>query len=372
MSTKILPRWLAAAGTALLLSACGGDEETLNAGAGGTQQQATTSALQILTSTPQLPSDGSDSATITVLALDQNNNTLSGEPVTVSASSGRLTGTQTTTDDNGELTRTLEVGPNPKNRTITVTAESGSATASVDVAVRGTTLTIEGPGTVSAGDATDFSAILRDSGGNGIGGETVQISTTSGTLSATSLTTDSSGQVEFDLTTSSDAELTAQALMLTTTQMVASSQANFEIVMPADGAELALMNLPATVEIDWQDAGGSPVDGEDVTFSTTRGSLTPKTATANSGTATTDLDSTSAGTATITAEGTSGGETVTDSVEVEFIATQPDKLTLQADPDTVNPEESSTIRAVVRDANDNPVKGAVVDFTIEQDSTSGG
>jgi hypothetical protein len=62
---------------------------------------------------------------------------------------------------------------------------------------------------------------------------------------------------------------------------------------------------------------------------------------------------------------------VTAQTSIEFIATTPTAVAVQASPATIAPQGQSTITATVRDANNNLVEGHVVNFTITQDSTGG-
>jgi hypothetical protein len=114
------------------------------------------------------------------------------------------------------------------------------------------------------------------------------------------------------------------------------------------------------------------VAGRTVTFETTRGTLSaPSDVTDGSGDATVTITSDNAGPAVITARTTdTAAQPIETQVQINFVATTPTQMTLQANPGTisVNPpgttEERSTITATVRDANFNLVKGVTVNFTL--------
>src|SRR5262249_10196327 len=121
-------------------------------------------------------------------------------------------------------------------------------------------------------------------------------------------------------------------------------------------------------------------DGENINFATTRGTLyehngTACTATPLTGPVVTDTDgvargcvaATNAGPATLSA--TTDNATVANRI-VEFVATVPDEMNLQASPTTVTTTGQSTITAVVRDAANNLVKNQTVVFTLN-DVTGG-
>ena len=106
-----------------------------------------------------------------------------------------------------------------------------------------------------------------------------------------------------------------------------------------------------------------------ITFTSTRGTLLPGSAmTDTNGDATVMIGSTIAGLAQITAENPNG---TTTGVSIEFVATTPDTLTIQASPTTVAVNEQSEISVIVRDAQFNLVKNQVVDFQVVADDSFG-
>lgn len=337
-------------------------------GGGGGPGTPTAATLQLLTSNPQLPSDGSSTVTITALARDASNIFVEGVPVSFSTNSGGLNVVQGTTDSNGQATATLSVAGDPTNRTISVSGAAGTLTSSVAVNVVGTTLTVTGPGSLVAGATATYTVVLSDAGGTGIANTSVDVSSAAGsTISPTPpLTTDSTGQAQFDLTASTSDTLSISALGLTTTQAVAVSSDSFSFSSPAANTEVNL-GAPQTLVVNLQ-SGGLPVAGETISFSTTRGTLTSLTDdTDASGNATVDVSSANAGAAVISAT-TSGG--VSTTLVIEFIATTPDTVTVQANPFTIAPNEQSAITAIVRDASNNLVKNQTVNFGLD-DITGG-
>ncbi|MEL7375041.1 MAG: Ig-like domain-containing protein, partial [Pseudomonadota bacterium] len=82
-----------------LLVGCssGGDEDTLSIGNNNNNDgdddgppPVVIASLEVLTSNPQIPSDGGVPVTITALLRDANNNFVAGENVTFAADSGGL------------------------------------------------------------------------------------------------------------------------------------------------------------------------------------------------------------------------------------------------------------------------------------------
>lgn len=344
---------------------CSGGTNSFS-GSGTTPGNAAVSSVTILTSSPTIPSDGSSPADITALVRDTNNNLVEGAFVAFSATSGGLAVTQATTDVNGVATAVLNNAGDVSLRTITVTALANGIADATAVDVVGTSLSLTGPTSMVLNDTQTYTATLRDAGGNGVPGQTVAVSSALGnTLSAASLTTDTTGEAQFDLTTvvGGTDTLTASALTLTIGLMVDISADSFSFTLPAPPPppiEIDL-NMNTTLEVTWLQGGVAVADGSVVNFSTTRGTLSAASDMTTGGIATVDIMSANAGAATITASAPSGPTTTLD---VEFVATVPNSITVQANPTTIAPVEQSTITAVVRDPANNLVKNVTVDFQL--------
>jgi hypothetical protein len=355
----------AAAGTTITVTAATGTitgTTTVNVVA---QQQT----LTMSTNSAQIPSDASKTATLTAVLKDANNAVVSGATIAFSASSGNLIVTQAVTDANGKATATVDAGADPTNRQIDVTATATSgSTVTVPVFVTGTSLALTGSANLVQGTQATYNVLLTDSASRGIAGKTVTLASASGnTLSATSVVTDFNGQASFKVTgaVAGNDTLTGQALGLVAQQPVAVSAQNFTITAPAANTNIDL-NTPTTVTVTWLN-GGTPVNGSQVTFSTTRGTLSASTATTNaSGVASVTVQANTAGPGVITASGSG----VTAQVAVNFVATTPSQISLQASPSSIPTQGQSVLTAVVRDAQNNLVAGQPVTFTLT-DPTGG-
>jgi hypothetical protein len=357
-ATATLSAGGAAAGTQLTVTASAGSVSGhVVVNVINTQQTITLS-----TDLPQIPSDSSKSATITALVRDANNQVLSGVTVGFAGTSGGLTVTQGTTDANGRATATLNAATDPTNRRITVTATAGAANATINVDVIGTKLTVTGPANLVQGTQGTYTASLTDSGGKGISGATVNLTSSAGnTLTPATLTTDVTGQKTFQLTaTNGGADtITAAALGQQAQQSVAVSSQSFTLTAPAANVKVNI-GAVQNITVNWQ-SGGAPVVGQTVSFTSTRGTLSSGAAiTDASGNVTVTISSTQSGPAVITATGTG----VSAQANIDFVATNPATVVLQASPSTVAIQGQSTITAVVRDASNNLVEGVVVSFTL--------
>jgi hypothetical protein len=334
----------------------------------GAAAAAVVAAVTVDTSLPQIPSNNSANATITAFVRDASNNFLTGIPVTFTATSGGLAVTTATTNADGQATATLGTAGDPTNRSITVTATAGKQSGAVTIGVVGTTLAISGPASLIQASEGTFTVSLTDSAGAPISDQTVTVVSAAGnTLSAASLTTDSSGHATVMLTGSKAGTdtLTATALGQTASASVSVSSQSFAFTVPAANALVAL-GATQTVTLVWANAGVAQAN-QPITFSTTRGTFngsataTTANATTNaSGTASVTISDTTAGPAIITAS--SAG--VSAQLPVIFIAIDPSAIDLQASPATVAANGSSTITAIVRDPANNLVDNQVVSFQL--------
>ncbi len=353
----------------LALAGCDGGSTLSNPLGPGPGPGPAVSAVTVLTSSPSLPSDAGQEVTITAIVQDANNVAMEGVTVILATNSGTLTVPSPVSDSNGIVTATLTRGGDPTNRPITVTANANGVTGNVVVNVTGTTLTVTGPSALPQNDQATYTVVLSDAAGNGIPGRSVNISSSTGNgLSATSLTTDLGGQAQFTLTATASGpdQVSATALGLTAQKNVTVSSDSFAITAPAAGTQINL-NTPVQVNLTWT-VGGAPQVGQLINFSATRGTLSAGSAVTNaSGVASVSIQSSNAGPAVITA--TNAGGTSTQ-VQVQFIATTPATIDVQANPFTLGPGEQSAITAIVRDPANNLVTNAVVNFDL-QDVTGG-
>ncbi len=356
--------------SAVLMSCGGGGGNTITSPGGGSGGQVAN--VTLLAASPQLLSDQGGATTVTVTAQvkDANNAVLTDIPVTFGATSGSLAVTQPTTDGAGLALAQLSNGTNPANRNITITATAGTISGSVNIAVVGTTLTITGPASLASGDTGTFAVVAKDSKGAGIAGTTVTLTSATGnSILAPSLTTDGTGNVPFTVTASAAGNdtITAAGLGLTTTKPIAISGDVFSFTAPVAGTEVNL-GVAQALTVNWS-KNGAPQAGQTIQFSSTRGTLSASTAVTNgAGDASVTISAATAGPAVITA---TNPESTTTSRNIEFVATTPATIELQASPLTVGAGEQSELTAQVRDGAGNLVKNQVIEFLVDADLTSG-
>ena len=362
------------------LGACGGGSNpgtNLFNTSGASAPSSTAASIDVLTSATQIGSASASSATITAIVKDSGNNSLPSVPVTFSVDSGTLTSAATTTSSSGVATAVLSAGSNFSNRKMTVTVVSGSAVGKVAVQVAGTTLTYSGATTVPLAGAVTVGVKATDSAGNPISALTVTPSSSlNNGLSATSLTTDTTGTatLTYTATNAGTDSLTFSGGGTSVVATVLISPANFTITTPAANAQIPVgTSQPVTVQYL---SNGAPQVGQLVNFTATAGSVSPSSATTNaSGVATVNVMSSTAGPATLQATLASGGAQAT--AQVSFVSLTPASITLQVNPAAISPNtagsttQRATLVATVVDVNGNPVSGATVDFTRIVDPSHG-
>lgn len=320
-----------------------------------------------------------------------SNQLISGVPVTFQASSGAIAAIQTTagsaaqvpagtTDVNGTAQATLSTPANYLNRTITVTATAGSASNTIQVQVVGTQISVSGPGNLVQGATGNYSITLLDSGSNPISGQTVTLASALGNTVAPASgggsATNSTGVATFTMTATNSGSdtLTGSWQTLTNSEPVSISNQNFSITAPVTTNPLTTVDIGTAqpVTISWSQ-GGTPQNGT-VQFTTSRGTLSAQSVAVTNGSlaSAVNITSTTAGEAIIaaTALNSSNQVVATTQTSIEFVATNPAAVSVQASPSTVPIKGQSTITATVTDPTGNPVANATVNFTLT-DTTGG-
>ncbi len=344
----------------------------------GDTSDTTTSSVSVSTSSTSIVADGSSQALITATVKDANDNNVADDTtVTFTTTSGTLD-SATATTTNGVATVTLTSPTNVGSATITATVGevSGDTSVSFIAGVVNTISLTATPNNLTADNTSTstISALVTDVNSNAVAdGETITFSVTAGTgtLSAlTATTSEGVATVTYTASTTTGTEtITAQAtngtsdtvditLIAATIGTIGSVSVNAgSSSIVADGSSQTI--ITATIK----DANDNNVaDGTTVTFTVTAGDIdsvtagtqSTFTATTTNGVATATLTSpTNVGSTTITA--TAGG--VSGNTSVSFIAGAVNTISLTATPNnlTADGTSTSTITALVTDANSNVV-----------------
>ncbi|MBV8667240.1 MAG: Ig-like domain-containing protein [Burkholderiaceae bacterium] len=386
---------------------------------GTVQVTAAQPTLQLLFSSPTLPSSGASGTQVTITALveDANNNSLAGVPVTFAADSGVLTVTQGTSDSNGHATATLATAGNQTNRTINVTASENGISTKASVLVTGTTVTpTSAPSSLTIGVSAKFVFTVTDSAGVAVVGTPVTFKSAAGNpvtadaadaSSGGSLVTGANGQVTLDVTPTASGTDT-----LTVNAAGASAGASFtttslslsvNLVDQSTGAIVSAMPQPlveytssSCIQVNATYSSNGVGTSGAALVTTSRGVLyTDKACTVPLGTGTEPfsssgnmtpvyLSSPNSGTATVTVTVQGGGPMQAASVYFNAKLTPQSNITLTANPSHVLPNPTSActnlsvLTATVRDGTsgasgviNNLVQGVPVQFTLVSDPSGG-
>ncbi len=233
----------AAAAIGVVLAGCsaGGGKGTNTT----TTPPTTASSLNVSVDKSTINDTGSDAATITVTALDSNNNVVASVPVTVKADSGVLTPSATTTSTAGVVTATLTPGGDHTDRTVNVVVTSGSISKTVAITVSGASLAATASSTTAGAPAT-IQYTLVDASSVAIAGVPIVVSLPG--QSDVSAATDANGKYTFSYTMpTASTTVTAKAAGVTTTSTVTPQGGT--TVVPTAGAVTSpsLAANPSTV-----------------------------------------------------------------------------------------------------------------------------
>ena len=380
---------MACAALSLALVACGGGggnpgtptgSTVGTGGTGGTTTTAPVPARLDLSVGGSLTTVNSATVTITAQVVDSTSSAIGSQAVTFAADSGVLSGATPKTSAAGVATATLSAGGSDKsNRTIKVTVTAGAISGVISVPVTGTTLSLSGVSSLLiGGPAVTYTVQARDAGNVPIAGQTLVATSSLGNTLSSAAATDANGNTSFTLTPTKAGSDTLTVTGLGTAApalAVSVSATNFTVLAPAASGSNVNVNPDTSLNFLAADQkftvlyllNGAPVVGQAVNFSTTRGTLSVSSVlTDSSGQASVQVKSSSAGVATLSA---SIGAGASVSTGVQFVATTPATVKIQATPTAIPPNSSgsttnqSSLLATVRDASGNPVSGATVNFS---------
>lgn len=384
--------WCAGLSLVALTAGCGGSGGAgAQGGAGSSSSASSAAAIQLMIDKTSLKADGTETGTITAVVKDASNNVVARQPVafatTDSASSLTPGASPLVTDSGGKATATLSVGSSHVNRVVTVTATAGNITQTLNVPVTGTALTLAGVTTLAQGSSGAVLATLRNASGGVMAGVPVALASARGNgIAQTPVTTDVAGQASFTVTGAAGGQDT-----LTAAALGASGQWSVNVASAATVSGISITPVSSNVPINTATPftatyaiGSTPQAGKTLTLSLTRGTFTSTgTTTASgvtdgSGRVVVNVTSPTAGTATITAVD-AGDSSVAANATMQFFSGPANaaKITLSPSITSVGVNASgstthqSALKAVVRDASDNPVSGATVAFSAVADPSGG-
>lgn len=397
-SEEISGFWAAVAvvATLAIIAGCGGGSTATTPAA----PNAGGNTITLSSSSPTMTSSAG-SVTLTATVLGPTGQIVIGQALSFSKAAAETVSfgapSGAVTDSNGKVTITLNVGPDPTNRTVTITATAGSATKQIPIQITGSTVSVSASGTNLPDDGTSpltLTATAKDSSGTIVTGVTIAFTLTgtgSVTLAPASGTSNVSGQVTTTITgvTAGAPTVVATALGATasTALTVSSSAATFSIDQAVNGAVVTINPTLVTMQttdtlVVQANAPAVPAGaGLNVTFATTLGTWSNGLKTidvpvgtgtgcvpTNAGHACAVLTTTQAGLANIQVFDKAVPAN-SDTLAVSMTAVTPNKITLQASPTVVAKNVGtttgvSTLVATVTDAAGQPVGNVPVAFSI--------
>ncbi len=322
--------------------------------------------VRVISDVSSLDTGSIDVATITAYVLDEDNNSVSDEPVKFRSTGGALLSVDTETNNNGEAQATLSLLQEFREQDIIVTVEAGTFAADVLIAATGTDLTVSGPDKVSFGDNVELNIALLAGDEEPISNQEVTfVSAAGNSVTPATAVTDLDGRVNVVVDTANGSDtITVQALDGTVVKTHSFDLTENLLSFPVSTFDAELpVSLFNDIEVTWTRSGQAVV-GESLRFLTTAGQIisSPVVTTDIQGKATVTLTSSSAGSAEITVQGVND-PSATTSLNVEFIAVDPDTVSLTGSPTRVDTTGTSELKALVVDVNGNPVKNMGVNFT---------
>ncbi len=400
-----------------------------NSGKAESPASADTSTIRMTLSTTTgftaIVADGRSTIPIRIQVTNGSGNAVAGLPVTFATDAGTLAPSVVVRTAREAAPATLTARPRIEaDERLTVTTDTnglaqvlltssifaGFATVTADITSNGqnfrTNIVIffapgpparvdlsASPASVSATASAMLTAIVTDVNGNPTPGEmvmfTLSTNTSGGSLTTSNQETDANGRATVTYTAgitqgtdtvraqvvrnsvSGSTSITVTAPSGPTGQVTSINVVSGALSIPADG------RTPVAIQATVMGTSG-PLAGIPVSFTTTAGTLssgagaTGQTASATTGTtgvaAVSLIAATSLGAATVTA--TAGGFRA--SVAVTFVAGTPARISLTSTPATVVIGGTATVRAMIEDANGNPVAGQTLVFSVLPASTSGG
>lgn len=360
---------------AAILSGCGGGGgsagNTSGSSGGGADIPA---SIEVLTSANTVLSAGSK-ITITAFVKNKSNVGMAGQTVTFSASSGTLQAASSATDDSGAATVSLITGSDKSNRDIVVTVYSGSVSGSITIPVTGSLISLSGNGSLQAGTTATYTIRAVDSSGNAVSGVQPTVASSIGnSVGSVIPKTDSTGSSTFLYTANNSGTdtLTISGLGASVTYQVIVNAIDLSVLSPSANTQIPV-GVSQNITIRYR-SSGLGIASQTVTFSTTRGVFqSANVLTDGDGNASASVSSVTAGPAVVVAQIANVGQV---SIPVQFVATSPASIVVQANPGAVLPNASgsanqATIEAVVRDAAGNAVANRQVNFSTLQDLSNG-
>ncbi|MCK5507508.1 MAG: Ig-like domain-containing protein [Desulfobacterales bacterium] len=345
----------------------------------------TANTIDLRVSNPSVPADGYSTIMITATVKSATNQAVPDVDVMFETERGTII-SPITTDSSGQAVSEL-ISDQYNDLEVKITAKVNSIQKSTTIAFIGINLSLEAdPDNLLAGETpSTITATLKDAAGNPMPDAIIEFSIVdgngSGVLDESSQETDVFGEADVKLNSSqsSTVKVTAigsgkdadQPVQVIFTRYLFTLKAYKQGTNPADDINTIRVGESANIEAKLIEAISGGVDGEEVVFNTSLGTLNSmKESTNISGLTSTTLKAgTQAGVATIDANVTiasnSPSTELSASTQVVVVGGDAMKIVLSSDPSVISTETGvATITARVYDTNDQPAVDQDIWFRI--------
>ncbi|WP_171304520.1 Ig-like domain-containing protein [Acinetobacter proteolyticus] len=415
MNKKQLTLKLSAVAMAVLLASCGGgsgggyygNNSGSSTDTGGNTTNPTQVSAELLSvgqSKSSLNAGGDDSLTLTIRTLNKSGGIVPKANVKIEIKDAKNTGASLDTPsdlvsgDNGLVTTKISLINSTLdqriNRSITVIVSSGQAKQELTIPVNGTAISISSDISLLEEDGTaNVTLTALDAVGAPLENAKASLIDSSGNSVGDTKATNKDGKAIFQIPYSLVAGIPSRKLTLTgkltvdgANQAISNLLTTDSVTLTANVANNVLQLVSNTNPVGVDEVKTITVkvfgntkadlDGKEVTFATTNGSVDPKATVTNIrqengkwvGDASTKLIGTIASVATVSAK---FGTNVIY-IAQKISAGAPATITLQSESSVLAPGANTKVIALVKDKNGTPIPDTEVSFTIIKDTSVSG
>ncbi|MEC9627741.1 Ig-like domain-containing protein, partial [Escherichia marmotae] len=320
---------------------------------------------ELLADRTQALADGQEAVSYTLTLKTTDGKPLSGKNVTFTTTTGQLSQTQGTTDQNGQLS--VQLTSTRAGQAVVNASVDGTTISAAPVTFENrldSAIVVNKTSAVADGqDGIILTAVIRDAAGIPVAGQAVTWHTDNGQFTQQDAVTNAAGAASATLTSTQAGTAQVSLSLNGTTTTVSAPRVSFtqQLYLTLQAGRTTAVadgNDAITYTLNVRDAAGQPVKDKAVQWSTDLGTLsTLQGTTSAQGEATVTLTSTQAGQAVVNA--TVDGRAVS-AQSVTFTRTVRGVITVEKE--RVYPGSKQTVTLTLTDAAGNPVSGERVDW----------
>ncbi|EPU4252673.1 Ig-like domain-containing protein [Escherichia coli] len=323
---------------------------------------------ELLADRTQALADGQEAVSYTLTLKTTDGKPLSGKNVTFTTTTGQLSRTQGTTDQNGQLT--VQLTSTRAGQAVVNASMDGTTISAAPVTFENyldSAIVVNKTSAVADGqDSIILTAVIRDAAGIPVAGQAVTWHTDNGQFTQQDAVTNAAGAASATLTSTQAGNAQVSLSLNGTTTTVSAPRVSFtqQLYLTLQAGRTTAVadgNDAITYTLNVRDAAGQPVKDKAVQWSTDLGTLSAQQGTTSAqGEATVTLTSTQAGQAVVNA--TVDGKQIS-AQSVTFTRTVRGVITVEKE--RVYPGSKQTVTLTLTDAAGNPVSGERVDWHVD-------